>query len=96
MIAIFAIGIWAVVINNTSNEEFPVKTLEDQQKACVAFIRLISTLGVLDHCAICKYIYQNWMEGVQFIIQGLPHLNLGLNVVGLFDPLVAGTEELSD
>ena len=52
MIAIFAIGIWAVVINNTSNEEFPVKTLEDQQKACVAFIRLISTLGVLSHCAI--------------------------------------------
>ena len=52
MIAIFAIGIWAVVINNTSNEEFPVKTLEDQQKACVVFIRLISTLGVFGHCAI--------------------------------------------
>ena len=31
MIAIFAIGIWAMVINNISNEEFPVKTLEDQQ-----------------------------------------------------------------
>ena len=65
MIAIFAIGIWAVVINYTSNEEFPVKTLEDQQKACVAFIRLISTLGVFGHCAIWKYIYQNWMEEVQ-------------------------------
>ena len=65
MIAIFSIGIWAVVINNTSNEEFPVKTLEDQQKACVAFIRLISTLGIFGHCAIWKYIYQNWMEEVQ-------------------------------
>ena len=55
---------WIVAINSTSNEEFPVKTLEDQQKICVAFIRLISTLVVLGHCAICKYIYQNWMEGV--------------------------------
>ena len=64
MIAIFAIGIWAVVINNTSNEEFPVKTLEDQQKVYVAFIRLISTLGALGHCAISKHIYQSWMEGV--------------------------------
>ena len=64
MIAIFAIGIWAVVINNTSNEEFPVKTLEDQHKVYVVFMRLISTLGVLDHCAIWKYIYHTWMEGV--------------------------------
>ena len=54
----------AVAINNTSNEEFPVKTLEDQQKVCVAFIRLISTLGALGHCAIWKYIYHTWMEGV--------------------------------
>jgi len=38
--------------------------LEDQQKVCVAFIRLISTLGALGHCAIWKYINQNWMEGV--------------------------------
>ena len=52
MIAIFAIGIWAVVINYTSNEKFPVKILEDQQKACVAFIRLISTFRVFGHCAI--------------------------------------------
>ena len=33
--------------NNTSNKEFPVKTLENQQKVSVAFIRLISTLEVL-------------------------------------------------
>ena len=72
MIAIFAIGIWAVVINNTSNEKFPVKILEDQQKACVAFIRLISTLGVLSHCAIWKYIYQNRMEGVIIWLVILP------------------------
>ena len=55
---------WAAATNSTSNEEFPVKTLEDQQKACVAFIRLISTLCALGHYAIWKYIYQNWMEGV--------------------------------
>ena len=55
---------WVVAINSTSNEKFLVKTLEDQQKIGVAFIRLISTLVVLGHCAICKYIYQNWMEGV--------------------------------
>ena len=33
--------------NSTSNKEFPVKTLENQQKVSVAFIRLISTLEVL-------------------------------------------------
>jgi hypothetical protein len=53
-----------MAINSTRNEEFPVKTLEDQQKVYVAFIRLISTLGALGHCAIWKYINQNWMEGV--------------------------------
>ena len=53
-----------VTINNTNNEEFLVKILEDQQKICVTFIRLIITLVVLGHYAICKYIYQNWMEGV--------------------------------
>ena len=34
------------------------------KKVYVAFIRLISTLGALGHCAIWKYIKQNWMEGV--------------------------------
>ena len=58
IMAIFAIGM-VVTINSTSNEKFPVKTLEDQQKICVAFIKLISTRVVLGHCAICKYIYQN-------------------------------------
>ena len=58
MMAIFAIGV-VVTINSTSNEKFLVKTLEDQQKICVAFIKLISTRVVLGHCAICKYIYQN-------------------------------------
>ena len=53
-----------MAINSSNNEEFLVKTLEDQQKVYVAFIRLLSTLGALDHCAIWKYIYQNWMEGV--------------------------------
>ena len=55
---------WVVAINSTRNEEFLVKTLEDQQKIYVVFIRLISTLGALGHYAIWKYINQNWMEGV--------------------------------
>ena len=55
---------WVVAINSTRNEEFLVKTLEDQQKVYVAFMRLISTLGALGHCAIWKYIYHTWMEGV--------------------------------
>ena len=54
-----------MAINSTRNEEFPVKTLEDQQKVYVVFMRLISTLGALGHCAIWKYINQNWMEGVK-------------------------------
>ena len=45
MIAIFIIGM-GVAINSTSYKKFPVKTLEDQQKKSVAFIRLISTLVV--------------------------------------------------
>ena len=63
MIAIFIIGM-GVAINSTSYKKFPVKTLEDQQKVYVAFIRLISTLGALDHCIIWKYINQNWIERV--------------------------------
>jgi len=57
---------WIVTINSTRNEEFPVKTLEDQQKVYVAFMRLINTLGALGHCAIWKYIYHAWMEGVLY------------------------------
>ena len=53
-----------MAINNTRNEKFSVKTLEDQQKVYVAFIRLINTLGALDHYAIWKYINQNWIERV--------------------------------
>jgi len=63
-----------VTINSTRNEEFPVKTLEDQQKVYVAFMKLISTLGALGHCAIWKYINQNWMEGVitgKLLLMGL-------------------------
>ena len=65
---------WVVTINSTRNEEFPVKTLEDQQKVYVAFMKLISTLGALGHCAIWKYINQNWMEGVitgKLLLMGL-------------------------
>ena len=65
---------WVVAINSTRNEEFPVKTLEDQQKVYVAFMKLISTLGALGHCAIWKYINQNWMEGVitgKLLLMGL-------------------------
>jgi len=51
MIAIFAL-LWAVTINNTSNEEFLVKVLEDKQKIYVAFIRLINTLGAFGYCGI--------------------------------------------
>ena len=53
-----------MAINSIRNEEFPVKTLEDQQKIYVAFMRLISTLDAFGHCAIWKYIYHTWMEGV--------------------------------
>ena len=63
-----------MTINSTRNEEFPVKTLEDQQKVYVAFMKLISTLGALGHCAIWKYINQNWMEGVitgKLLLMGL-------------------------
>ena len=55
---------WVVAINSTRNEEFSVKTLEGQQKVYVAFMRLINTLSALGHCAIWKYIYHTWMEGV--------------------------------
>jgi len=57
---------WVVTINSTRNEEFLAKTLEDQQKVYVAFMRLIITFGALGHCAIWKYIYHAWMEGVLY------------------------------
>ena len=41
-----------------------LKHWRTNKKMYVAFIRLINTLGALGHCAIWKYIYQNWMEGV--------------------------------
>ena len=46
MIAIYLLLAWVVTINSTSYKEIPVKTLEDQQKNSIAFIRLISTLMV--------------------------------------------------
>jgi hypothetical protein len=35
---------------------------------------LISTLGALGHCAIWKYINQNWMEGVRTSYSDSPAL----------------------
>ena len=49
-------------INSTSNEEFSVKILEDQQKVYVAFIRLISTFGAL--WSLCHIeIYLSKLDG---------------------------------
>ena len=50
-IAIFALA-WAVTINSNSNEELSFKTLKNQQKIYIAFIRLIDTLDALSYCAI--------------------------------------------
>ena len=55
---------WAVAINSTSNEKFPVKALEDQQKNPCCIYYMICKVIFLGHCAIWKYIYQSWMEGV--------------------------------
>ena len=53
---------WVVAINSTRNEEFPVKTLEDQQKVYVAFMRLISTLGA--PWSLCHMeIYLSYLDG---------------------------------
>ena len=71
-IAIFALA-WAVTINSNSNEELSFKTLKNQQKIYIAFIRLIDTLCILDHCAIWKYIYQNWMERISAMAYGHLH-----------------------
>ena len=75
-----------VTINNTNNEEFLVKILEDQQKICVTFIRLIITLVVLGHCAICKYIYQNWMEGLAIWLADVEVRGKGKDYLILLDP----------
>ena len=72
----------AIAINIISNKEFSIKPLEDQQKVCVAFIRLISTLGALGHCVIRKYIYQNWMERVSALTV------LSIQSLSLFLPLM--------
>ena len=51
-----------MAINSTRNEEFPVKTLEDQQKVYVAFMRLISTFGA--PWSLCHMeIYQSKLDG---------------------------------
>jgi len=41
---------WALAINNISNEEFPVKSLEDQQKSPCCIYYMISKIISLDHC----------------------------------------------
>ena len=61
-----------MAINSTRNEEFLIKTLEDQQKVYIAFMRLIITLGALGHCVIWKYsifIILGWREYIR------PHIS---------------------
>ena len=60
---------WAVAINSTSNEEFPVKALEDQQKSPCCIYYMISKVIFLGLCVKIKYSYQNRMEGVIFRIE---------------------------
>ena len=55
---------WAVAINSTSNEGFPVKRLEDQQKSLCCIYYMISKVIFFGHCVKVKYSYQNRMEGV--------------------------------
>ena len=57
---------WAMSINSTSNEEFPVKILEDQQKSLYCIYYMISKVIFLGHCVKVKYSYQTIMEGVEF------------------------------
>ena len=49
---------WAVAINSTSNEEFPVKALEDQQKSPCCIYYMISKVIFFDLCVKMKYSYQ--------------------------------------
>ena len=53
-----------MLINNTSNEEFLVKTLEGQQKSLCYIYYMISKIIFLGHYVKVKYNYQKWMEGV--------------------------------
>jgi len=56
---------WAVAINSTSNEEFPVKALEDQQKSPCCIYYMISKVIFLGHCVKMKYSYQKRTEEVR-------------------------------
>ena len=49
---------WAVAINSTSNEEFPVKVLDDQQKSLCCIYYMISKVIFLGLCVKMKYSYQ--------------------------------------
>jgi len=57
MIAIFANGM-GCGNNSTSNEEFPVKALEDQQKSPCCIYYMISKVIFLGLCVKMKYSYQ--------------------------------------
>ena len=57
-----------MAINSTSNEKFPVKILEDQQKSLYCIYYMISKVIFLGHCVKVKYSYQNRMERVSFSI----------------------------
>ena len=49
---------WAVAINSTSNEEFPVKALEDKQKNPCCIYYMISKVIFFGLCVKMKYSYQ--------------------------------------
>jgi len=69
-----------MAINSTSNEEFPVKTLEDQQKSMCCIYYMISKVIFLGHCVKVKYSYQNKMEGVIWIATVVfTYLDQGIN-----------------
>jgi len=49
---------WAAAINSTSNEEFSVKTLKDQQKSLYCIYYMISKVIFFGHyCVKVKYSY---------------------------------------
>ena len=54
--------VWVVAINSTRNEKFTIKTLEDQRKIYIVFMRLISTLGI--PWSLCHMeIYLSYLDG---------------------------------
>ena len=57
-----------MAINSTSNEEFPVKALEDQQKSLCYIYYMISKIIFFGHYVKVKYNYQKRMEGVYYNI----------------------------